>query len=155
MMRIAVFADSHGHGGRVRRALKQIEPVHHVFHAGDGPGDVPPGIPCTVVRGNCDFRRELPLEEEITLGGKKFFLAHGHQYGVKYGLERIYFRGLEAGADCVIFGHTHQPGIWPMGEITLLNPGSIGNPPCLKQPSFLLLTIDDGRVDAQLLQLKQ
>lgn len=96
------------------RAIRQQQP-DAVFHLGDwrarhaafGKGvSGPAALPC--VR---QLRRE-PVNPEVlklTLDGVKFFLTHGHRYSVKYALDALLNAAYFAGADMVLFGHTHTP----------------------------------------------
>ncbi len=81
---------------------------------------------------------ELPEELLLTFDGYKILLMHGHRYDVKYSLERAISHAATAGADVLLFGHTHTPleKYIPEGYIAgstvlekplyLFNPGSIG-----------------------------
>ena len=130
-MKILVFSDSHGCLGNMIDAVEQERP-DHVFFLGDHYRDalslldVYPTVPLTAVRGNCDWGTG-PEEEEVMLGGVRFFLTHGHRYGCKSGLGGLISEGRRRGVDMVCFGHTHQAmhvqgteGLW------LFNPGTIG-----------------------------
>ena len=77
---------------------------------------------------------ELILQFE----GHKLLLTHGHHYHVKSGYGALLARAVRAGADIVLFGHTHLPisetvssgseicGVAITHPIYLFNPGSIG-----------------------------
>jgi len=60
------------------------------------------------------------------LGGKRFFMTHGHMYMVKTGYSSIIDYAACRGADVLLFGHTHVPyySIWE--NLSIINPGSIG-----------------------------
>lgn len=74
------------------------------------------------VIGNCDDYGEY--EYIFTFNGRKIFMAHGHQYGVKMGYDRIKYRALENGCSILVFGHTHIP-IWqPEDDLLTMNPGA-------------------------------
>ncbi len=67
-------------------------------------------------------------------------MMHGHEHGVKSGIERAAAYAAQRGADVLLFGHTHEPmeKYFPvgtrLGEVTLekplyvFNPGSLGLP---------------------------
>ena len=104
------------------------------FFLGDGERDlddvrsVCPSVPFFAVRGNCDLFSSLPLEIRCAAGGIEFFAAHGHLYGVKH--DRTYAAiktaARKAGAEVVLFGHTHEELCRNEDGLTLLNPGSAG-----------------------------
>ena len=81
-----------------------------------------PELPLYRVAGNCDYERDDV--KECKLGGKRFLLCHGHQYGVKTGLERLWTEGLRRQVDVVLFGHTHRQYAETRNGILYLNPGS-------------------------------
>ncbi len=86
-------------------------------------------IPGKIVRGNGDRNvRGFSNDEIFELKGKKMFLTHGHEYGVSFGLDNIYYRAKEIGADYVFFGHTHVPIIERIDQMTIMNPGSASRP---------------------------
>ena len=102
-------------------------------------------ISAFIVRGNCDACEDAPEEQLVELGGWKLLLCHGHRYHVKQNLQSIYYRGLEAGADIVLFGHTHQ-AIYEAGAVTLINPGSVSSRNlALDTASWGLLTLSDKK----------
>ena len=88
-MKIRVFSDSHGSAYKMEEAVRAENP-DFVFFLGDGEGDLHvltnafPQLPVQAVRGNCDLYSSLPAERLCVLGGFRFFLTHGHHYGVKY-----------------------------------------------------------------------
>jgi hypothetical protein len=93
-------------------------------------------LPHVAVKGNCDIGcGKEATTSTLQMGGCSLFMTHGHLYGVKYTLSDLLLAGREAGADLILFGHTHQPlcRYFPAeGEkkaIYLLNPGSISLPP--------------------------
>ena len=129
-MRIGVFSDSHGDISAARRFYGSLAPLDCLFHLGDYAADAGKlsklfSCPAYAVRGNCDFRSDQPLERIVDLGGKRFLLLHGHQY---YYADALLYRGEEAHADMVLYGHTHMPDLSADGPRLLLNPGSLSRP---------------------------
>ena len=148
MMRLLVFSDSHGSTrGMLEAFRRQTPPPDAVAFLGDGLRDVAycdfGDVPIYAVEGNCDvsalfYPVNATEELVITLGGKRFFMAHGHMFGVKHDLFRIVAAAAAREADVVLFGHTHMPfeKYYPAGEnelgvflkkpLYLFNPGSVG-----------------------------
>ena len=95
------------------RAIRQQRP-DAVFHLGDCERDTQrlekevPDLPLYRVCGNCDREPVNPEVLQLTLDGMKFFLTHGHRYSVKYTLDALLNAAYFAGADMVLFGHTHR-----------------------------------------------
>ena len=147
-MNVLVFSDSHGNVDRINEAVsRQISRPAAVIFLGDGLRDTDRlelgGIPLHCVSGNCDvyFSASFAPEEQLFfIGGKKFFITHGHRYNVKSVMSQLLSRGAELSADIVLFGHTHQPfeavigcdnqyGIKLDKPMHVMNPGSIGSYP--------------------------
>ena len=136
---ILIFSDSHGNDIMMQKVLASHESVSHVLFCGDGIRDserMATLFPKKVfldVRGNCDalsFSFDTPIERLLPWENHKILLLHGHTVGVKggYGFAAAY--AAKAGADILIFGHTHEPhdARLTVGDksVHLFNPGSIG-----------------------------
>ena len=113
------------------RAVRQQQP-DAVFHLGDCERDTQrlektfPDLPLYRVCGNCDREPVNPEVLQLTLDGVKFFLTHGHRYSVKYTLDALLNAAYFAGADIVLFGHTHRALCEQDGGVWYLNPGAAG-----------------------------
>ncbi len=130
-MKILVFSDSHRFVEPMLDAVLAEKP-EQIIHLGDLEVDAEelrrqfPRIPVASVPGNCDWGSSSPLSLTFALEGKRFFIAHGHRYGVKLGFDGIINAGLTARADAVLFGHTHERfEKWVDGTL-IANPGAIG-----------------------------
>lgn len=102
------------------------------------------------VHGNADseaVRRRLPEREVVDFDGVRIVLTHRHESG-RTGLGLL---GREAGADVVVSGHTHRPGIDRLGEIVLLNPGSHAQPRG-NRPAFATISPDEERIRIRLFE---
>ena len=129
-MKLLVFSDSHNQTEAMPDAVRRETPdliVHLGDHAHDARAITArfPGVPLRSVRGNCDYGAEGGDVELLEFCGRKVFLTHGHLYGVKNGLDNITRKGASAGADLVLFGHTHRAYIGKSGGLTLFNPGAV------------------------------
>ncbi len=154
--KIIAISDSHGRSALVREVAKIEKPYDLMIHCGDlcDPGlkalGDETGIPFLAVRGNCDSDSSLPAELNFEEGGKRFFVSHGHSYGVKWGTREILARGIRNGADIVFFGHTHEPLLErdPGSNVYILNPGSIAQPRQRgRQQTYAVITITaDGEI---------
>ncbi len=130
-MKILVVSDSHGDFRTLNNLLKAQRKAEVVLFLGDGADDFEdikflyPEKMFIGVKGNNDWGSDLPMIEERVFEGKRIFMAHGHSYGVKYGLAEIEKEGRKRGADIVLFGHTHQAYVKYENGMYLMNPGSI------------------------------
>ncbi len=154
MKRVIVISDTHQCIETCISMIKNINDMDLIIHAGDHWSDARelenhfPDIPIKYVRGNCDFSL-APVEELVEFEGKKIFVTHGHMYNVKSEPDRydtIRKRGEELGADVVVFGHTHIPCNLNLGNITLLNPGSVKY-----TRNFGVIEIENGKIGTAIL----
>ena len=141
-MRILVVSDTHGNYHLLNRILKTAGTVDLFLHAGDGGNDLLqvaqdfPSLSVQGVTGNCDYFSAHPQELLFEVGGKKIFLTHGHQYGVKRDLLRLILKGKESGAELIIFGHTHLPLFEQAHGLFIFNPGSLSRYSLGRSPSY-------------------
>ena len=143
---IGVVSDTHGYlKPKVPELLAGVE---HILHAGDI-GDA--GIieelariaPVTTVRGNNDRTGPeslFPEEIEVELDGWNFFLTH--EVKVPKGPDdpsmEIYRK---AGADVVVFGHSHIALQLQIGTVLFFNPGAAGKRRFKVVPSIGILKL--------------
>ncbi len=156
MIRVAVLSDTHGDFRNVDKARVKLGRVDWLFHAGDYLADAGQvaaslGVDRANIRavvGNCDYPTLEPLQITLTVGGVQILITHGHHHAVKDDLQRIMSLGRAAGAQIVIFGHTHIPLAFEEHGVLLLNPGSLSMPRLKDNlPSCALLEIEDGVVN--------
>lgn len=152
-MKIIVFSDSHRELDGMRQILAREKP-DYVFHLGDHDSDAEqisrefPTLPVATVRGNCDGWSDTPQTLCFSLLGLRFFLCHGHTYGVKSGYLRVIYAAREQNADLLLFGHTHE-AYYERAELGggrclhVLNPGSCGYG---YPPSYGRILLETGRV---------
>lgn len=133
IMRILVLSDSHSSMSFMRKCVNIIEP-ETVVHLGDYFEDglklsrEYPRVMFHQVPGNCDlfrFTGNAPLKLCYPVGGVKLYMVHGHEQGVKSGIQQLIQEARVNGAKAALYGHTHVPdchqeadGLW------VLNPGS-------------------------------
>lgn len=129
-MKLLVFSDSHSDVENMVRITLEEQP-DRILHLGDMVSDAQalaarfPSIPLHGVPGNNDYGENGAKEQMLILAGKKLFLSHGHQYGVKKGISWLQRQGASRGADFILFGHTHMPHLNCVNGMWLINPGSV------------------------------
>ena len=133
MFRALVLSDSHRDYFSLAEALRLHREADAVFFLGDGESDIKRvggmfAAQIVAVRGNNDFRAYYDNDVIEEIGGVRFFLTHGHRYGVRMGLDTLLSCAKENNCAFALFGHTHEAVIKDCGGITLLNPGSLGYP---------------------------
>ncbi len=150
-MKILVLSDTHGFDCAERIALL-AQSADMIIHLGDGYFDAQQI--CSLaqknvisIKGNCDFYGSQV--ENIKIDSHIIMCTHGHLYGVKAGLTTLSYAAEEAGADIVLYGHTHVPDITNYNNKWFINPGSLGRP-LTNVRTYCLLTIDNDKVKPEL-----
>lgn len=156
MRRLLVLSDTHGATDAIDRVLMSAGQVDDVIHLGDYVRDADfikaKGFTVYSVKGNCDMNSDIVTEQVLHIGSKKIWITHGHNYGVKFSLQRLLYRAMELEADAALYGHTHIAANGYEQGILFLNPGSISQPRHAK-PTYALVEIGDGNVKAVLKSL--
>ncbi len=157
-MRIGVISDTHGMINKALRTLPKIGDVNFIIHLGDYLEDSKylrehAETEIISIKGNCDNDPEEKWERVLSLGSHNIFAVHGHQYGVKMGLTRLYYRTLELGCNIALYGHTHIPIITKYEEVIIMNPGSIGIPRGGSKPSFGIIEINKDKVNCEIINI--
>lgn len=130
-MRILVLSDSHGSSSRLLSAINARSGASLIIHLGDGERDMEAAAkycgdtPIIQLRGNCDLGSDAPLCVCESAGGRTIFCSHGFVESVKYGDAAIVERAREAGADILLYGHTHTPVTDYRDGLYIMNPGSV------------------------------
>ncbi len=149
-MKILVMSDSHSYWPFMHEAIDVIRPNAVIF-LGDGCDQVDDlelefdRIAFHIVGGNCDrmsyrIRREMLCYKVC---GVMIYMTHGHNEGVKYGLEGLMAAARANGAAAALYGHTHEAycshepdGLW------VFNPGSCRS----YSGSVGLMEVDNGEI---------
>lgn len=82
---------------------------------------------------NTHYLKQLQSSNSIEVDGKVLRLVHGspsdpneYMYPTDVTLDLV--NNLDTGVDVLIWGHTHYPIVTRINDVTLLNPGSVGQP---------------------------
>ena len=149
-MKIIVISDTHGNINYAVKAIENEKP-DFCIHLGDMKADcedlesIFPRQKFIFVKGNNDFwlrDSSYPDERFFELGGKKFFVCHGHKYNVKYSLDALKKKGRELGADIILYGHTHSKRIENDGRSLIMNPGA--------SAGYGVIIIENGEINSSL-----
>jgi len=150
-MKILVMSDSHGSTNNMLDAV-DLEAPDMILHLGDNERDCSAivsmyaNIPLRKVRGNCDRFSAEPDMDEFVLEGKRFFMTHGHLFGVKSWKTNVIEAAVNRNADVLLFGHTHVPHYSVKKNLTVVNPGNIGE----GGNTYAVLEIKNGVVTCEL-----
>ncbi len=130
-MRILVLSDSHNDYLSLKKAIEIHHSAEVVVFLGDGERDID-RIDDVLqfkhvikVKGNCDIASSLDENVTQTICNKKFFITHGYLENVKFGIDRLIYKGQSLDADIILYGHTHTPVNKYMDGVYVFNPGSI------------------------------
>lgn len=156
-MRIAAVSDTHGSVDAIISALRR-QSADHLLFAGDYYRDgiyiaEQLGIPVDAVPGNCDAGCSEGREKLLEFSSQRILLVHGHQYGVKRDLQRLYYRAQELEVQAVVFGHTHLAICEQQGGLWFINPGSPVHPRIAGQESFAILELEGSRFWASIIHV--
>lgn len=156
VIRIGLISDTHG---LLRPGVHAaFVGVDLILHAGDVCGvDILPELrliaPVHAVAGNCDAADdpELPLSLEHTFENVSLHMSHGSELG-RPKPEQL----LKAypNTDVIIYGHTHRQLIFESAGRMTVNPGAAGARRFDLAPSVAVMTIDDGKVAVELIELE-
>lgn len=155
VLRIGLISDTHG---LLRPDVHEaFAGVNRILHAGDVCGDeildeLALIAPVQAVFGNCDVPGDRRLSEALALeiGGVRIHVQHGHELG----RPRPPQVAAAYDADVCVYGHTHRQIIERVGDRLVVNPGAAGPRRFDLVPSVAILTIVDGRADAELIPLR-
>ena len=162
-MNILVISDSHGDTKPVRHLLETYHgQVEAVIHLGDHAQDMTPfalqyqkNFATHIVNGNNTMPLDGCGDRLVTIGGRRFFITHGHRYQVKSSLDRLIYHVHDIGAEVCLFGHTHVPAMFYDKAVLFMNPGSLSIPYPGESPSYGLLRIDEsGDISGKLMDYK-
>jgi len=146
--RIGLISDTHGFLDP--QVVDHFAGVQHILHAGDigWPKIILEleGIaPVTAVTGNTDHG--LPYREtEVLQVAAQTLLIH-HIVNPRRLEERLERRIAQAGAEVVVFGHTHEPFCEVVNRVLFVNPGSAGRARFGKPRTLAILHWSEGAAD--------
>lgn len=94
---------------------------------------------------------ELPVTMHLQFDGLRFFLVHGtprDPLDEYLGNDETQWRNRlqDVEADVVCVGHTHQPFLLDLGNVRVINPGSVGQPRD-GDPRASYVVMEDGRIE--------
>lgn len=148
-MKILIVSDTHRKNENYLKIVENLGALDMVIHLGDVEGSeyiIQKAVSCPVemVAGNNDFFSSLPSEKTFQIGDYHVMITHGHRYYIGMGNEMLKKEAVAAGADIVMYGHTHRPVIDISNDIIAINPGSLSYPRQEnKKPSYIIMELDE------------
>ena len=151
MTEIGVITDSHRAWRNIDAVLPLFENCRYILHLGDHESDMDDFSEVNdrliKVPGNCDFFSMMPGKRILEAEGVKIFICHGDAYGVKMTLRRLAEKAAKEECALALYGHTHIARDCEVNGVRLINPGA------LKDGRYAIVTIDDTKISAQLMDL--
>jgi putative phosphoesterase len=149
---LGVISDTHG--TLTREAVRALNKVDLIIHAGDIDGpDVLKTLrdiaPVVAVRGNMDrggWTRDLARAEVVQVGPMAVYVIHD--------VSALDLDPASAGFMVVVSGHTHRPSIKKKQGVLYVNPGSAWWPRGNHSATVAIVTVDSERVSAKLIELQ-
>jgi putative phosphoesterase len=153
-IRIGLISDTHG---LLRPQVHEVfAGVSRILHAGDVCSDTILDelaliAPVQAVFGNCDDPWDPSLREALDLevDGLRIHVQHGHELGRPKPAQVA----AAYDADICVYGHTHKQVIERVDGRLIVNPGAAGPRRFDLEPCVAILTITDGRAEAELVPL--
>ena len=151
---VGLISDTHGLvRPDVHTALAGVELI---LHAGDVGGDAILDelqliAPVQAVFGNTDRPGNPRLSEslELTIGGVRIHVSHGHEVGPPTPAVLL----ARYDANVIVYGHTHRQLMARAENRWVVNPGAAGARRFDLLPSVARMTVRDGEVAIEILNL--
>jgi hypothetical protein len=155
-MKIILFSDNHRDKEAVLEVLKLFPDADRYISLGDSEMSESELSMLNIfgVKGNYPFEPKFPDDLSFTFDDWNFFLTHGHKYGVKNGLSRLYEVSKSLNSDVVCFGHTHLAYLEEIDNTIFVNPGSLTFPKGYEPTSFAFIETSLIFIDIRIIDLK-
>ncbi|MGY5487141.1 metallophosphoesterase family protein [Paenibacillus sp. ALE2] len=159
-MKIIVLSDTHmPHRSKTlpSRLVRELKGSDFILHAGDWTDwfvyeRLAEFAPVKGIAGNndgTDIVERLGYQRIVEVQGKRIGMVHGHGWrGSTENIALNTFKGETL--DCLIYGHSHIPVVKKIDDLLVLNPGSPTDKRGEDEYSFIVLTIEDGQMEARL-----
>jgi putative phosphoesterase len=154
MTLIGLISDTHGLvRPDVHTALAGVELILHAGDVGDDAilDELELIAPVRAVFGNTDppGNPRLTLAIEVEIGGVRIHVSHGHEVGAPTPAKLL----AKYSADVIVYGHTHRQLVTRAENRWVINPGAAGARRFDLMPSVARLTIDQGQVAIDVIDL--
>ncbi len=143
-MKLAILSDTHG---LLRPQVEEyLKTADAILHGGDiNRQEIVDQLrqyaPLYIVRGNNDkeWAQSIPHDLTVTLGGVTFYMVHNKKEAPAD----------LAGADVVVFGHSHKYVQEERDGILWLNPGSCGPRRFHQEITMMMAQAADGKLQVE------
>lgn len=141
-MKIVVVSDSHGLNKPLDMILKKHKDADYFLHCGDI-CEPPQAYPQFItVRGNNDYY-DYPLDIILDLGKHRLMMFHSHGISYYKKEDKMIKKAQQENCDIICYGHTHVAYYEVKDGVHILNPGSLYHARDGRDPSYVIMEIDD------------
>ncbi|MFP4286646.1 MAG: metallophosphoesterase family protein [Candidatus Izemoplasmataceae bacterium] len=149
MERLIIFSDVHKQKNRLEAILKEHMDATLFISLGDTElkSSFLEQHDIIAIKGNYPFDAGFTYEHEMTIENKKFLFVHGHKYGIRHGIEKLYERMLESNIDFAFYGHTHVAAFDTVENRYLINPGAVYKSRSEINDSYIVFEIDKDHIE--------
>jgi len=158
-MDITVISDTHGDFETLYQIVERNSASDQFIHLGDGENefqDIQSAFydkPFIFIKGNTDWGN-YPHNLVTTLGGKTFYMCHGHSFERSRLREFLAATAVANGCEIALYGHTHMPYNDYENGVLLFNPGSAVLPRNGNFPTYGKIIIDEsGSIKAEIIKI--
>lgn len=160
-MKIIVVSDTHKDFAALEEVVSSNLDADLFIHLGDGENEardvmnLHPEKAMIYVAGNCDlgFHREAEI---VSACGYKIFCTHGHLQNVQSGLDGLVHTAKMMDCRIALYGHTHIYNTEKIGDIFVMNPGSLKSPRNHTAPSYGVIELSSsGEIQMNIIAVEQ
>lgn len=145
-MKLVVMSDTHGDTETIEAILNRETDADAFFHCGDSElasndellKDV------HIVQGDCDWGGAFQESVVTEVDSERILMVHGHQHAVKESLMQLKYAAEEAGANIVLFGHSHLYGAELPEDLLYVNPGSTTMPRGHRDATYAIIEREES-----------
>lgn len=141
-MKYLIVSDSHGLSYELSDLLEMHRNFDGYVHCGDSELSKQELSEFSAVIGNNDYNY-LPEQLVIDVGTKKALVIHSHRQGIFDTKNKLVALAKEQNADFVFYGHTHVFNDEMIGNVRLMNPGSLWRSRDDGSHSYAIFEIDE------------
>lgn len=147
MKTLIVLSDTHKNVRDIKKLYEIMGETDYIVHLGDYYTDMQDLMPVFGnktyrVKGNCDFFSDRDSEGVLEVENVRIFYTHGHNYGVKCGLDPLLRRAKELNCSVALYGHTHEAKVEKREGVLLVNPGTLKEYSYTKSYAYIVIAGD-------------
>ncbi|WP_436962769.1 YfcE family phosphodiesterase [Staphylococcus shinii] len=152
MLKWIIVSDNHTEQGILFDVISHHDDIDVAIHLGDSEFEYHDSELNHFyrVKGNTDFYPEFPNEEIIEVNSIKAFYTHGHLYNVNRTRMPLAEQAKASGCQFAFYGHTHVAKHEHIGDVHVINPGSISQSRSNIEETYAELLIDENEKEVKL-----